>query len=132
MLGRLNGRFRVGLLSNFTHPPAARRILENTGLEPFFRPILISGELGYRKPHRIVFERLVEGLGVERDEIIYIGDDPEPDVGGAIESGIEPVLSTYVKDHGLSFAPGLMSRSEDETDCLTISQWAELFDLLGL
>jgi putative hydrolase of the HAD superfamily len=69
MLGILQKRYRIGLLSNFTHPPAAKNIMSELGLIPFFEVVLISGDLGYRKPHGSVFEELIDQLGVQRDEI---------------------------------------------------------------
>ena len=43
MLETLKNSYRVGLLSNFTHPPAAMEIISHLGLTPFFEVVLISG-----------------------------------------------------------------------------------------
>jgi putative hydrolase of the HAD superfamily len=131
MLRGLSKEYRVGLLSNFTHGPAAREILNITGLATCFDTVLISGEIGYRKPHRSVFDRLVKELGVPRNETIYVGDDLEPDIAGASGAGISPVLTTYVIDRGMSYAPGYMSREAGEDfNVPRISSWDDLKDLL--
>ncbi|HDR14832.1 MAG TPA: HAD family hydrolase [Desulfobacteraceae bacterium] len=131
MLRGLSADYRLGLLSNFTHGPAAREILNTTGLAECFDIVVISGEMGYRKPHRMVFDRLVAELGVSPDETIYIGDDPEPDITGALGAGIRPVWTTYVVDRGLPYAPGYMSReSEEDFQIPRISSWDDLKDLL--
>jgi putative hydrolase of the HAD superfamily len=86
---------------------------------------LISGELGYRKPHPEVFRELVEGLGVERETMLYVGDDPEPDITGALQAGIRPVWTTYVRDRNLPYAPGMENRCLEDPDgeVLRISCW---------
>ncbi|MCJ7596432.1 MAG: HAD family hydrolase, partial [Desulfobacterales bacterium] len=131
-LGTLRESYRLGLLSNFTHGPAARAIIDRMGLAPFFDVVLISGELGFRKPHALPFLRLMEDLGVENDEIFYIGDDPEPDISGARNAGLQPVWTTYVQDRSLPFAPAILSRDPERPDTAVprISSWDDLFLLL--
>ncbi|MFO8089791.1 MAG: HAD family hydrolase [Desulfatiglandaceae bacterium] len=131
MLLGLSAKYRVGLLSNFTHGPAAREILNITGLAACFDTVIISGEIGYRKPHRMVFDRLVKELGVSSNEMMYVGDDPEPDITGACGAGIRPVWTTYVIDRGMPYAPGYMSREAgDDFKVPRISNWDDLKDLL--
>jgi len=132
MLDSVRGEYRLGLLSNFTHAPAARKIIDRTGLTPFFDVVLISGEIGYRKPYPLVFDRLVEALKVERSLILFVGDDLEADVTGAARAGLQPVWMTYVMDHGISPAPGLDSPSGQMPDSQVarISTWKDLLALL--
>jgi putative hydrolase of the HAD superfamily len=132
MLKGLSEEYRMGLLSNFTHAPAAREILDVTGLTACFDTVIISGEIGYRKPHRMVFDRLVMELGVSSKEMIYVGDDPEPDITGARGAGIRPVWTTYVIDRGMPYAPGYLSRERDDDDEVPrISDWSDLKTLLS-
>jgi putative hydrolase of the HAD superfamily len=133
MLSTLRNGYRLGLLTNFTHGPAARGIIDKLGLNPFFDVVLISGELGYRKPHPLVFHQLIDYLGVEKDQILYVGDDPEPDISGAQKAGLQPVLTTYVRDQNISFVPGIFYKGDDKLDCKVpkISTWKDLLFLLG-
>jgi len=132
MLSSLMDVYRLGLLTNFTHGPAAREIIAKLGLNPFFDVVLISGELGFRKPHPFVFHQLIEQLGVENDQILYVGDDPEPDIRGAQRAGIQPVLSTYIRDQKIPFVPGIIFRDAEKVDCKVprISKWKDLLSLL--
>ena len=132
MLGTLKARYRLGLLSNFTHGPAARKIIDRVGLTAFFDVVLISGELGYRKPHPLVFRRLIECFEVHGSQILYVGDDPEPDILGAERAGIQPVWFTYVRDHNIAPAPGMkLSNVRDpSSEVPRISTWQEFFGLL--
>ncbi|MDD5205671.1 MAG: HAD family hydrolase [Desulfobacterales bacterium] len=134
LLSDLRLTYPLGLLSNFTHGPAARKIIAETGLGPFFDVILISGELGHRKPSPLVFRELVQKLGVEGAHTVYVGDDPQPDIHGAWRAGLQPVWTTYVMDNGLAFAPGILAREAGVPDgeVPRISNWKELYKLLKL
>jgi len=131
-LDQLKGRYRLGLLSNFTHAPAARAIMARVGLSGCFEVLLISGELGYRKPHPKTFSALTASLRTAPEATLYIGDDPKADVDGAMASGLLPVWTTYVRDRNIPQAPGLASILQEESncDCPRISNWPELFSLL--
>jgi putative hydrolase of the HAD superfamily len=132
MLESLKGQYRLGLLSNFTHAPAAIEIIDGMGLTSFFDVVLISGELGYRKPHPMVFRRLIDELGVEKNQILYVGDDPEPDIVGAQRAGLQPVWMTYVKDKNIPFVQSALSGRAEKPDSEVprISTWEELLVLL--
>jgi len=132
MLATLKGRYRIGLLSNFTHAPAATMIINDLGLAPFFDVTLISGDLGYRKPHFSVFRKLVTQLGVPENQIAFVGDDPDADVRGALHAGLQPIWTTYVRDNNILPAPGMLGPAEDDPGPAVprISNWDELLALL--
>ena len=134
MLETLKKNYPLGLLTNFTHGPAARNILDYLGLSSFFGIILISGELGYRKPHPSVFLKLVEEFGVETQQVLYVGDDPEPDIRGARAAGLQPVWTTYVMDHQIPYARGILTGAPEPPDppFLRISVWQDLLSLLDI
>jgi putative hydrolase of the HAD superfamily len=134
LLTDLRASYRLGLLSNFTHGPACRRVIAETGLGAFFDVIIISGEEGYRKPSLILFQKLLEGLGVNGEQAIYVGDDPLPDIYGSRRAGMRPVWTTYVMDHQLLFAPNLVARdgAAPDGDVPRISGWDDLYRLLGI
>jgi len=133
MLGTLRRQYRLGLLSNFTHGPAAWRILSDMGLIPFFDVILISGELGYRKPSPFPFLKLGADLSSANDGILYVGDDPEADIFGALCAGLHPVWTTYVTDHQVPHVPGILTPQGPPPvpDVPRISGWEDLFKMLG-
>jgi putative hydrolase of the HAD superfamily len=95
MLQSLAGRYRLGLVSNFTHPPAVEQILARVGLERFFDEILISGRLGIRKPHPAVFTELTKRLALAPAEIVFVGDELQADIVGAQKAGMRTVWMTY-------------------------------------
>jgi putative hydrolase of the HAD superfamily len=95
MLASLAGRYRLGLVSNFTHPPAVEHILARVGLERFFDEIIISGRLGIRKPHPAIFIELTKLLALAPDEIVFVGDELMADIVGAQKAGMHAVWMTY-------------------------------------
>jgi putative hydrolase of the HAD superfamily len=133
MLAGVKGTFRLGLLSNFTHAPAAWQVIDILGLRSYFDVVLISGELGYRKPHPMVFEKLIDSLGVQREETIYIGDDPEADIRGAQQAGLRAIWATCVRDQGLPAELGMFTqgRATPSVEVSRISTWESLGRMLG-
>jgi putative hydrolase of the HAD superfamily len=132
MLETLKASYRMGLLSNFTHAPAAIRLIEHLGLSGFFEVVLISGQIGFRKPHPRIFRELLDAFGIDGTELLYVGDDPEADIAGALAAGIQPVWFTYARDMGSPLPPGVMSNPSKipGPDIPSISSWGELLALL--
>jgi len=132
MLKELKGSYRLGLLSNFTHAPAAVKLVDALEITHFFDVLLISGELGYRKPHAMVFEKLVADFGVDRTRVLYVGDNIEADVNGALDAGIRPVWFTWALDHKVPMLPGIPVGEEEmpDADVPRAGDWDEFFSLL--
>ncbi|MCF8143016.1 MAG: HAD-IA family hydrolase [Deltaproteobacteria bacterium] len=132
MLETLRGSYRLGLLSNFTHAPAALKLIDLLGLDDFFEVVLISGEMGFRKPHPRVFDKLAGSLGVDGGEMLYVGDDTDADIGGALSAGIQPVWFTYARDRKSPLPLGATSDPSEipAPDIPSISSWGELPALL--
>jgi len=56
-----------------------------------FDAVVVTGELGTRKPDPAAFAALLDGLGVGAGEAAYVGDHPDRDVGGAADAGLRAV-----------------------------------------
>jgi putative hydrolase of the HAD superfamily len=54
--------------------------------------LLISSEVGYRKPHPAFFQAACRSLGCPPAHVLCVGDDPDNDVRGAIGAGLQGVL----------------------------------------
>lgn len=83
----------LGLVSNFDHPPHVRRILSENGWANKFEAIIISSEVGVKKPDPAIFALALQHTGISPADAIYVGDTSE-DVAGAIAAGIHPILIT--------------------------------------
>jgi FMN phosphatase YigB (HAD superfamily) len=98
VLGALRERgYRLALLSNVAAPPdVCRSELARLGLLPLLESCTFSSQLGLRKPHPATFKAAIEELGnggrVDPAGVVYIGDSPRWDVGGAKAAGLRAVL----------------------------------------
>lgn len=79
---------RVGLLSNSWGFSYDRQLLDE-----LFDPVVISGEVGMRKPERRIFDLAVARLGVGPAQVVFV-DDAEPNLVGARGAGLQTVLHT--------------------------------------
>jgi putative hydrolase of the HAD superfamily len=87
VLGELQGSYHLALVTN--GPPCLQREkLRACGLEPFFREVVISGELGIGKPDPRIFEHALSRLNVSPAEAVMVGDGLERDVLGAKQAGL--------------------------------------------
>jgi putative hydrolase of the HAD superfamily len=84
----------LALCSNFSHAPTARALLESAGLDAHLHTVVISEEVGFRKPRREIFEAVAAGFGLEPREILHVGDNLEADVAGAAAVGMRTVWLT--------------------------------------
>ncbi len=78
------GDVRSAIVSNADHEHLAAW---NLTLPVQF--ILISEAVRAYKPHRVVFERAVEQLGLEPREVLHVGDSDVDDVKGAKAAGLQ-------------------------------------------
>ena len=79
---------RVGLLSNSwgnTYP--------RERIDALFDPVVISGEVGMRKPLSPIYELALERLGIPAGRVLFI-DDAEPNILGARCVGLQAFLHT--------------------------------------
>ncbi len=110
-------RYRVALISNFDHAPTARLILDQHGIAGCFEEVLISADIGWRKPRPEVFQRVLDALGVTAGRAIFVGDNAEIDVAGAKGVGMAAVWinrdggtfpeTLAAPDHTVADLPGL-------------------------
>jgi putative hydrolase of the HAD superfamily len=89
VLARLAKRYTLGLCSNYPDGPAIRGSLDKTGLTPYFRSIVVSGDLGYIKPHPILFATCLRELDVTAPQVLFVGDNWLADVQGAKRVGMQ-------------------------------------------
>jgi putative hydrolase of the HAD superfamily len=54
--------------------------------------LVISSEVGFRKPHPSFFHAACSRLGLPPEKVLCVGDDVENDVRGAIRAGLAGLL----------------------------------------
>jgi HAD superfamily hydrolase (TIGR01509 family) len=82
---------RMGIVSNAAHGPFLRWALAAHGLDRHFASVIVSADLGMRKPRREIFDAALRALDVRADEAAYVGNDYVKDVMGAKLAGLRAV-----------------------------------------
>lgn len=119
---RLHQHYRLGLLSNFDDAATGHEIMHDTGIRELFDVVVISAELGLRKPHREIFRHTLDALGLKPGEVLFVGDTPHEDVLGAKRMGIHVA---WINKHQKPFPEGIGAPE------IEIGDLAELPDRLG-
>lgn len=104
VLTMMKKQYRLAAVSD-GQPLWGRPELRMAGLEKFFEFVLISGDLGFRKPDERMFSMALEKLQLKNSEVIYVGNDMYRDVFGAKNAGMKTVFfKTNQGEHGFSGA----------------------------
>src|SRR5262249_58398496 len=88
LLRALRRRHRLAVVSNFDYTPTARHVLEREGIVDLFDSVVISDEVGWRKPKPVIFERALQRLGITPVEALFVGDRADIDVAGGLRGGV--------------------------------------------
>ena len=118
----LGGHYRLGLISNGLAGDQRPKI-DRFDLARFFSVVVISEEVGLRKPNPAIFKLALSGLGVSGQFAAYVGDNPAHDVVGAHAAGLAAIWLR--RPGGWHDAVG---GTEPEAE---LSSLAELPELLG-
>jgi len=83
--------FRMCVASNFDS--RLRRVAAGLpALAGWGGSIVVSSEVGYRKPHRRFYEAACSHLDLSPDRVLCVGDDLENDVRGPVRAGLRAAL----------------------------------------
>jgi putative hydrolase of the HAD superfamily len=89
LLLRLAQRHRLAVVSNFDYTPTALAILDTAGVRDLFAAIVVSDEVGWRKPRADIFREAIRRTGVEPRRTLFVGDRADIDVAGAHGVGMD-------------------------------------------
>ncbi len=92
---------RLGIVTNFQQPDIVPDILDSFGIREYFRPVVISATVGYRKPYPELFQLALTELGMEEspERVAYVGDNLSDDIDGARYAGLSPILIDTKSQH---------------------------------
>ncbi len=122
VLERLRSRFPMAIVTD-AQTAYALGELNHVGLTDYFHPIIVSGDYGYRKPDRRLFQKALEGMGVTAAETLYLGNDMYHDIYGAQQAGMQALMFNSPQG-GKTYA----GASPD----FTITDYRELLPILGI
>src|SRR5438128_8777504 len=84
-------RYRTAMISNFAYAPALYDALDRFGIRSAFETVIVSVEVGWCKPHPIIFDQTFQRMGIQPSEALFVGDQMYIDVYGALSWGMEVV-----------------------------------------
>lgn len=87
VIDRLSEVYRLGVISNAFKDVQYNK-LRGIGILEYFDTIILSEEMGIRKPDERIFCRAAEALGCDVEECIYVGNSFETDIVGAMNAGM--------------------------------------------
>lgn len=95
--------------------------LNAVGLAGYFDPIIVSGDFGYRKPDRRLFQAALDAMKMQASEVVFVGNDMYRDVHGAQKAGMKAVF--FRSNQGTQEKAGV-------TPDYSISRFPELLDAI--
>lgn len=119
VLDQLKEKYRLLLLTNGSPDLQNTKLRMTPELVPYFEQIVISGAFGRGKPDPAIFEYALSLMGLNKDEVIMVGDNLNTDILGSSRTGIKNV---WINRHG-------KERNEVIPD-YEISHLSELFPIL--
>lgn len=103
---RLHKRYRLGIVSNYPYGPVVTGSLALLGLADAFDAVVVSGEVGWNKPHREIFRVALDAMSADPVTTVFVGDNAEADMQGAKAAGMRTAW----------YAPGRAHEKPAEAD----------------
>lgn len=91
-IAKLTEEHTLGIVTNGPVDMAFIK-LERLGLSAYFprERVFLSEIIGHHKPDPRIYEHVREKLGVESNQVLFVGDTWDADVAGAIDAGFSAV-----------------------------------------
>ena len=89
-LERIREEYAIAVISNSDGRLDA--MLRRCGIVDCFQSITDSGNVGYEKPHPVIFDAALREMRAEAAESLYVGDVYSIDYVGARQAGMEAVV----------------------------------------
>jgi putative hydrolase of the HAD superfamily len=92
LLIELRQGHRLAVVSNTHSPAMVPELLIRAGIADLFDAVVLSVDVGWRKPHPAVYATALEALGITAGEAIFVGDSYAADFAGPDAAGITAFL----------------------------------------
>ena len=89
-LQELCSDYKIGLISNTGITPGRviSKVFQKYDIARFFQVKIFSDEIGFYKPHPILFKTVLDRFDCTPQSIVHVGDKLETDIKGAKDCGI--------------------------------------------
>jgi putative hydrolase of the HAD superfamily len=101
-LSELSRDYRLAIVSNVHEAYLVPNHLEKMGLKNRFDAVILSVEVGWRKPHPEIYATALQALGAQPDQAVFVGDTHVADFVGPEQAGIKSFL---IDPHDLAGVP---------------------------
>ncbi|WP_236575330.1 MULTISPECIES: HAD family hydrolase [Paenibacillus] len=100
VLDRLKQKhIKLGLITNGS-PHAQNSKIDKAQIRDYFDTVIVSGEAGFHKPDKRIFELALSRLEAKPENSWYVGDHPRNDIFGAASAGLNAVwLQGFMEWH---------------------------------
>lgn len=100
ILASLRGRYKLGVITNYMDGPICQVVFDKLGYRELFDSLVVSAEVGYRKPAEVIFEAALKETGSSPENSVMVGDTYEADIVGANRMGMRSMLiDVYDNQH---------------------------------
>jgi len=117
--------YQIGLISNARDAANVERLIDNAQLRPWLNPIVISANVGVRKPNPHIFKIVLDYWQLLPEQVVMVGDMLGADILGAHNAGLRGVWATMQTEREANAA-----HVHTITPEATIASLSELLPLL--
>ncbi len=109
-------KMKTALITNFDHPSFIWIMLARYRILDFFDSVIISGDVGMKKPTPEIFNPALTETGLTYEDVVYVGDSII-DFRAALLAGILPIIIRREGQHD-STIPGNVETVYEKSDTL--------------
>jgi HAD superfamily hydrolase (TIGR01662 family) len=112
--------FKLAIVSNAADNANVQRLIDNAHLRSHFDPIIVSANVGVRKPNPRIFEPVLKTWNIPPGEVVMIGDTLGADILGAKNANMKSIWVTMQADtpyntaHRDTILPDAVCKSLDQ------------------
>jgi putative hydrolase of the HAD superfamily len=106
VLDGLRPRYRLAAITD-AQSAWAMPELSQVGLVDYFYPVIVSGDLGYRKPDPRIFALALRRMHLAPEETVFVGNDMFRDIFGARQAGLRTVF--FATGQGQQYMDGVQA-----------------------
>jgi len=100
ILDSLRGRYKLGVITNYMDGHTCQLVFDKLRYREIFDALVVSAEVGYRKPSRVIFEQALNETESIPENCVMVGDMYEADIVGANNMGMNSILiDVYDNQH---------------------------------
>jgi len=90
IIKEMKSKYKIAILSN-GDSNYQREKIQKVGLNKYFSDIFISGDLGFEKPKKEVFEIASKKINVPIENCVMVGDKYKVDIEGSTNAGMSAI-----------------------------------------